>query len=463
MHEPSQSSGDQVWSIELHGIDAISTQERHGTPFELFWIWFAGNIGIVSIIYGGIIASAGLNFWQCLFVVLLGSLVSFALVGVVSLAGVWGGAPMLTLSRAVFGPRGNIIPTIISWLSLVGWDTVAVITAAYAALGLFRLAGLPSNTLWTIISLIIVVLLVIPVSLFGHATLVWIQRVATWLFGIMTVVIGVFLIYQTNWAHLFALPSGPWDSGVLTTLSITLVGGLGSINMGADYTRYLPRNSSSGAIIGWTILGYTLPTFGLSVVGFLLASRFPNLASTTDPVQLVRSALPAWMQVPYLMTAVGGLVAGSALNLYSSGLNLLAIGVKLKRYKTVLIDGVLIIAGSIYVMLIAQNFLRLFEGFLPLLAYGLTAWGAVFLVDMLVRRGYDARSLDDTSAGSRYFYWRGVNPVAVGAWLVGILVGLAFTGIFASIGPGYLIGFLVSGVLYAVLMRFYRVRETLTE
>lgn len=470
MQKPSQPLGDRVWSIEQHGIDPISTQERHGRPFELFWIWFAGNIGIVTIIYGGIVASFGLNLWQSIFVALVGSLVTFLLVGVLSLAGVWGGAPMLTLSRAAFGPRGNIGPTFISWLTLVGWETVIVITAAYAGLGLVRRVGLPSNALWTIVSLIMVVLLVLPLGLLGHATLVWIQRAATWLFGIMTVVISVFLVQQTNWAHVFALPAGAWDTGVLTTLSLVLAGGLGWINMGADYTRYLPRKSGSGAIIGWTVLGGTLPFFGLIVVGFLLASRLSNLASTSDPIQLVGSALPAWMQVPYLTTAVGGLVVEAALNLYSSGLNLLTIGVKLQRYKTVLIDGVLMIAGAVYVMLIAKNFLGSFESFLQLLADGFTAWGAVFLVDMLMRRGYDARSLDDTSAQSRYFYWGGVNVVAVGAWLAGILVGLAFTaspyftgplaiGIFARSSLGYLIGFLVSGVLYAILMRFSRVKE----
>src|SRR5438309_1388523 len=136
-----QPEADQVWSIELHGIDPISDNERHGSPFELFWIWFAANIGILGVVYGGILASAGLNLWQSIFVALVGCVGSFILVGVLSIAGVWGGAPMLTLSRAPFGPRGNIGPTLISWISLVGWETVIVVTAAYALLGLLNLAG----------------------------------------------------------------------------------------------------------------------------------------------------------------------------------------------------------------------------------------------------------------------------------------------------------------------------------
>ena len=34
MHEHTYPHADQVWSIETHGIDAISQEERHGTPLE---------------------------------------------------------------------------------------------------------------------------------------------------------------------------------------------------------------------------------------------------------------------------------------------------------------------------------------------------------------------------------------------------------------------------------------------
>jgi nucleobase:cation symporter-1, NCS1 family len=179
------------------------------------------------------------------------------------------------------------------------------------------------------------------------------------------------------------------------------------------------------------------------------------------------------MAVPYLITTIGGLIAGADLSIYSSGLNLLTLGLKVERYKTVLIDGILVIAGSIYVMLIAQNFLGAFESFLQVLADGLTAWAAVFLVDMLKRRGYDAAALTNTSPESRYFYQGGVNWGALIAWLLGILVGLAFTvspwfsgpwavGIFASSSLGYLIGFVVSAVVYWCWLIFMPQRQTLS-
>jgi len=259
-----QPQADRAWAIEMYGIEPIADQDRHGKSFELFWVWFAANIGILGIVYGGILTAAGLNLWQSILVALVAPLVSFALVGVLSIAGKWGGAPMLTLSRAPFGTRGNLGPTLISWISLVGWETVTVITAAYALLGLLNLAGLPANTLWTIVSLVTIALLVVVFGLLGHATLVWIQRAATWVFGVLTLVIVIFLIARTNWSTVLASPPGPWDSGVLATLSIIIAGtGIGWVNAGADYARYLPHKSKGQSIAWWTILGSTIPLFVL--------------------------------------------------------------------------------------------------------------------------------------------------------------------------------------------------------
>lgn len=459
----NQPASDRAWAIETNGINPITETERHGKPFELFWIWFAGNIGILGVVYGGLLVAAKLNLWQSIFVAFFATVVSFILVGILSIPGVRGGAPMLTLSRAIFGPRGNIGPTIISWLSFVGWETTLVVTAAYALLGLFALVHIPSNPFWTVISLVVVAALVVLFGLLGHATLVWIQRAATWLFGILTLVIVVVLIGKTDWAHVLAAPAGPWDTGLLASFIVIMAGtGIGWINAGSDYTRYFPRKTKSSPIIFWTVFGSTLPLFVLMLVGVLTASLLPTLPSAANPVQVIEQALPGWMTVPYLITAIGGLIVAADLDIYSSGLNLLAMGLKAPRYMTVMIDGVLMTAGAIYVTLVAQNFYGPFVSFLVLLADGLLAWAGIFLVDMIWRRGYDQASLADTTSRGRYFYRGGFNVVACVSWLIGIVVGLLFTaspffngpfatGIFASTSLGYIVGAAVSAVLYFVL------------
>lgn len=408
-------------------------------------------------------------------IALLAPLLSFLLVGVLGVAGKRSGAPMLLLSRACFGPLGNLGPLLVSWISLVGWETVSVITAAYALLGLFQLLGLPATLFWTSLSLVIVAGLVVAIGLLGHATLVWIQRAATWIFGLLTLVIVGLLLARTHWSAVLALPPGPWDKGMLASLSIILAGtGIGWVNASADYTRYLPSQARARSLIGWTVLGSTLPLFVLIMVGMLLSSAVPGLAGAANPVQAIGDALPAWMAVPYLLTALGGLVAAADLSIYSSGLNMLAAGLKLARYKTVLIDGVLMVAGSLFVLLLAQNFLGPFESFLQLLAAGLAAWAAVFLLDMAERRLYLAADLLMTGHESRYFYRGGIRWSALLAWLAGILVGLGFTvspwfrgpfavGIFATSSLGSLLGFVASALVAAGLFWWERSRARQAE
>jgi nucleobase:cation symporter-1, NCS1 family len=459
-------ASDSVGAIETRGIEPVPDGERHGRPFELFWVWFAGNLGILGVVYGAILVASGLNFWQSALVALVGSAGSFVLVGALSVAGKWGGAPMLTLSRAPFGTRGNLGPTLVSWINLLGWETVIVVIATYALLGIFEILGLPADDALTVIGLISILLLVILVGLLGHATLVWLQRLSTWVFGLLTLIVAIFLTVKTDWPAVLDAPAGPWVSGVLATLSIIAAGtGIGWANAGADYSRYLPRDTSGRGVVLWTVVGATIPLFFLMIVGVLVSfGTVEDLSASPNPIAAIREALPTWMAVPYLLTAIGGLLPAPILSLYSSGLNLLVLGVKMERYKTVVIDGAVVVVGAILVMLVAQDFFGPFQSFLQLLAVGLSTWSAVFLVDMLMRRGYHAPSLSETGPRSRYFYRGGCNWAALLAWGAGILIGLSLTssplftgplavGVFAESSLGYFVGFLVAAVLYFLLAR----------
>jgi purine-cytosine permease-like protein len=468
-----QPASDRVWSVETHGIDPIAQQERHGRPFELFWIWFASNIGILGVVYGAFyLVSTGLNLWQGLVVGLLATGISFLGVGLLSIPGVRAGAPMLTLSRAVFGTRGNLGPTLVSWISLVGWETILVITSTGALLELLHVLGIQTGPAWTVLSIFVLAAAVVLCGYWGHATLVWLQRAATWIFGILTIAISAFLLPQTSWGKILAQPAGPWDTGVITAFVLIMAGtGIGWINSGADYARYLPQNSSGRAITLWTALGGTLPLYLLMIVGIFLASFKADTLTAADPLAPIREALPSWLAIPYLLTAIGGLLAGAALDIYSSGLNLLALGLRVKRQYAVLIDGGLMIIGSIYVLLIRNDFQGSLTSFLLLLADGLTVWAAIFLIDMIWRRTYDARSLYTTGRTGSYYYSGGFHIPACVAWVVGIVSGLLFTsstffsgplahGLFATTSLGYLLGAGVSAGLYLLLRLLVREQST---
>src|SRR5947209_1385555 len=187
--EPDTGVGnDPLWGIEQNGINPIPDSERHGGPLELFWIWFAANISVLAIWYGALIVSNGLNLWQGILAAFVATWVSFLLVGLVSLAGKRGGAPTWVLSRAPFGVLGNAFPNLVSYLSLVGWETYLVAFSALTVEALFARLGWPTGHGLTAVSFVLIAALVIAIGLLGHATIVRIQTWFTWSFAVLTII-----------------------------------------------------------------------------------------------------------------------------------------------------------------------------------------------------------------------------------------------------------------------------------
>jgi nucleobase:cation symporter-1, NCS1 family len=467
-----QPESDRAWSIETNGINPIPETERHGTPRELFWIWCAANIGILGITYGAfLVSSYGLNLWQAIIAAIVGTIVSFVLVGFVSLAGKKGSAPTLILSRASFGVHGNAVPTLLSYVSLVGWEIYLVAIATLGAQAILKRLSIGGGNVTLAIAFVLIAAATIAIGLLGHATIVKIQTWFTWAFAVMTVGFFALVVGDIDWSKAANLPTGSLLKGFVGGTSIIMVGlGIGWVNAAADYSRYLPRSASSRGVVGWTVFGASVAPIILIVFGVLLAANDPNIANAVNPGDLAKG-LPTWYLVPYLVTAVGGLIAGALLDIYSSGLNLLTLGLRIARYKSVAIDGALMLLGNIYLLFIAKSdFLFSFLGFLLVLGVAMASWSAVFLVDLWLNRsgGYAERDLYDPNG--RY---GSVNWAAIAAFAVAVFLGLglitSFSPVFESwvgylLGPfggptggvgassiGILISFLVAGVLYAVL------------
>ncbi len=117
------STAPEVRTVERQGTDVIAEADRKGTPRGLFWPWFAANISVLGLSYGSFVLGFGISFWQATIITVVGVAFSFLLCGVVAIAGKRGSAPTMVLSRAAFGVRGNRLPSFLSWVLTVGWET----------------------------------------------------------------------------------------------------------------------------------------------------------------------------------------------------------------------------------------------------------------------------------------------------------------------------------------------------
>ncbi|OEI68821.1 purine-cytosine permease family protein [Curtobacterium sp. ER1/6] len=464
-------SSGTLTSIEQRGIEPVPADERNGRPGALFWVWFAANISILGLPLGAtLVAFQGLTIWQALLVAVIGAAGSFAVVGVISVAGRRGGAPGLTLSRAVFGVRGNVGPTAVSLLSRLGWETVNTTTAAFVLLSLFAIlfgteGDAKAHPVLTIVAILVFVVATVLVSGLGHAFIVAVQKWATWVFGALNVFVAVFLVLRVDWDVVGSQPAGPVSAMVIGIGTIAAGTGIGWATAGADIARYTRTSVRAGALIAASAAGAGIPLVVLVGLGALVSAGDPTLAQAGDPVAAIRDLLPGWMAIPYLVAAFGGLLLSNHLSVYSASLTTLTLGIAVPRVWAVAVDVVVTTLGAMYFMLVADGFYAPFITFISVLAVPITAWLGVFTADMLRRRWYDPVALLDLRAGGRYWYRGGVAWGALAAWVVAIVVGFLFTAVqvgdadpvfvgafsaswIGANGLGWIVTFVVAAAVY---------------
>ncbi len=374
--------------VEINGINVISEDERKGRPRDLFWPWFASNVSVLGVSYGSFVLGFGVSFWQAAVAGVIGVALSFLLCGLLALAGKRGSAPTMVLSRAAFGVRGNKLPAVLSWMLTVGWETVLVVLATLATSTVFDRLGWGGGTPTKVVALIVVSAITVAAGVIGFDLIMRVQAVITVVAGVLSVVYIGLVADHVHWHTVSALPTGSTQDVVGAFVFVMTGFGLGWVNAAADYSRYLPRRSSSAGVVGWTTFGAALGPVVLLVFGLLLAGSSTSLSGAigTDPIGALTTILPTWFLVPFAVVAVLGLIGGAVLDIYSSGLALLTAGLRIPRYLAALVDGTIMVAGTIYVVFFSHNFIGPFQGFLITLGVPIAAWCGVMLADIALRR-----------------------------------------------------------------------------
>jgi purine-cytosine permease-like protein len=370
----------------------------------------------------------------------------------------------MTLSRAAFGVKGNKIPGFLSYLIFVGWEIVLVSLATLASETVFTRVGNIDPDLSRILGFLLAGGLTIVGGVLGFKVIMKLQVYLT----ISTLILTfgyIFLTIDTvDWSKVSSIPNGT-TQGFIGALIFGVTGiGLGWVGCAADYSRYLPRSTSGKSVVGWTVFGAAIVPITLVIYGSLLAASSPELSKlvASDPIGALTTLLPTWYLIPFALVAILGLIGGAILNLYSSGLTLVSIGVPVKRHTAAAIDGLIMTIGVIYLVWFASDFFVPFQGFLITLGVPVAVWSAIFVADVLMRKGYAEDELFDPKG--RYGSW---NLRSIGLVFFGAIIGWGFvTNSLAGwlSWQGYLLGPLGGrdgswayanlGVLFALVIGF---------
>ena len=420
-----------AFDVEINGPNTIQESERSGTARSLFWPWAGANVSLLALSYGAFFLGFGISFKQATYAAIIGTIASFFLVGISSLAGKRSNAPTMVLTRASFGVKGSVVPGLLSYLIFVGWETVLVSLATLATGTVFSRVGGVGHNLALILGFVIAVSLTVFGGVLGFTVIMRLQKILTVVTVVMTVVYVGLTFDSVNWSSVTAIKDGS-TQGFIGALIFGVTGiGLGWVNCAADYSRYLPRTVSSKAVVGWTVFGASVVPIVLVIYGAALSGSSKELsdAIAMDPIGALTSLLPTWFLIPFALVAILGLVGGAILDLYSSGLALVSIGVPIKRHQAASIDAIIMLAGSIYIVWIADNFFFPFQGFLITLGVPIAVWSAIFVADVVMRsKAYSEKDLYDPRG-----IYGSVNKSSIGLMVIGSIVGWGFvTNTFAS-------------------------------
>ncbi|HEY9244344.1 MAG TPA: cytosine permease [Streptosporangiaceae bacterium] len=439
--------GTKVAAVEPGGAEFIPLNERHGKPLQLFWTWTSPNFEFATVFVGVIgVAFFGLNFWQALLAIVIGTGLGSVTHGLLSMEGPSHGVPQMVISRLGFGYWGNILPAGLNSLTAgIGWFAVNSVSGTFA---LNTLTHLPK---W--LCLVIIVAAQIVIAFFGHNLVHAFERYA---FPLLAV---VFLI-ATIWIFTKSSPGAPSHGGgiggFLLTLGAAFGYAVGWNPYASDYTRYFKPTTSKVAIAWWAGLGVFVSCVLLEAAGAASATVTGIGAINSNPTGAFTGHLPTALADLTLLCIAVGAVAANVLNIYSGALSFTALGIRLplalRRAIVAVVFGVI---GFIVALTGLHDAGTKYENFLLIIAYWIAPWLAVMFCDMYLRRKQDYRQMERLLFDKSYTNWAG--PVAM---LVGVVLSIwlfsnqtEYKGVIPTHVPSvgdltFEAGFLITAVIY---------------
>jgi NCS1 family nucleobase:cation symporter-1 len=447
------SEGRPRSAVEVHSIDYVPLNERHGKAWHQGPFWFAGNFVLVTVATGFIGPSLGLSAGWSILAVLTGVLFGTCFVAFHANQGPRLGLPQMIQSRAQFGSRGALFPLLAALFIYIGFSVFNIIVAAESLDTVVHL----SSTIWYIVLLGVAAL----IAIWGHDVLHFIQR---WLTFFLIVVFGVFTVYALTSVH----RSAAGHHGFTSSAFIAQFGACAAFQITyavfvSDYSRYLPQNVSAKGVIGWTYLGMAASAIWLMCLGVFLGSKL----AATDPVVVahqVGNHLFSGFGTFMVVISVPGLISITAVEIYGGTLTSLSAIDAFKHVeptRAVRVVGILIITAAVLALalVIPSSFLTNFNTFLTLCLDFLVPWTAINLVDFyFVRRGhYQPLELLKTNGKYGRWAWRGMA-----AYLPAVAAMVPFVDVSFYTGPiakqigsdiAFVVGLAVASGLYLIISK----------
>lgn len=439
-------------AIEVRSIDYIPESERHGGLLSQFTLWFGANLQITAIITGALAVVLGGDVFWSLVGLLLGQLFGGAVMALHGAQGPQLGLPQMISSRVQFGVYGAIIPILAVCLMYVGFSASGSVLAGQAIAQLLHVDDA--------VGIVVFGCLIVVFAMLGYRMIHLMGRLAS-VVGVVAFVYMFGRLLATQDVHtLLGMRHFSLDQFLLA-MSLSASWQIAYGPYVADYSRYLPRATSSFGTFAAIGLG--------SVLGSQISMTFGVFAAALAGAQFEHREVAYVVGLGASGTAAGllffsivfGKMTVTTLNAYGSFMSLATIVSGLRRQVRIsalqrLCYVIAMVGLSIALALLGRHsFLESFKAFILFLLAVFTPWSAINLVDyyFFTRSRYDVPALSDP--GGRYGRWNGTGILI---YFIGILVQMPFLSTAFYTGPmaaqlggadiSWIVGLLVPGVLY---------------
>ena len=446
-------------TLEVHHVDVIAPEDRHGKARDLFPVWFSANLNVGNAFFGALAVIVGNNLFWALVAVVLGNIAGAVFMALHSIQGAKLGVPQLIQSRGQFGFYGALLPVALAAFLYLGFfATTAVIGGQSLS------AALPGVDLP--ISIVVVALVSLLLSLIGYKAIHFAAKWAMWPLAIAVVIVTVASLVHGGFdITMSGFAPGPFFTafGLIATFLLTYAPYV------SDYSRYLPESTKAKDAFNWTFAGAFLGTTWTMLLGVLLASQFDPNDTMASIGELFGGG---WVVAVILVVTAIAIGGNNALNLYGSMLNLITAATSFRKINAssavrvwMLLPTFLL--GLLIALTASADFSANVGNFLSFLLLGFVPWGAINLIDYYwVRKGeyrvqefFNSRGVyyEDRATWTRF----GVNWQAVTSYFVGVASAMPFVnnGWFqgpaaAALGDAdlsWVPGLIVTGIVYLLL------------
>lgn len=447
--------------IEKHSIDFIPHEERHGKSRDLFTLWFSANMQFTTVATGAVAVLLGLDFfWACI-AIIVGNLIGAIFMAYHSAQGPKLGIPQMIQSRAQFGYYGATLPLVLVLVMYIGYFASSAVLGGQALSGWLKL---PPT-----VGIILVAIVCAILAIYGYDAIHRFERYLAYIFAVAFIYLTV-RMFAAHPLHLLAHQAFSFPTFLLA-VSIYVTWQVTYAPYVADYSRYLPESTSLGSTFWSTYGGSVIASIWMMVVGALAIAVAEKAFNSNGVAYVVgQSGPPALVWIFYVLILLG-LIAADVLNLYGIYMSTMTTITSLRRsgHSQPLRIGIIVTGAVIGTALAIWGqgaFLTNYSNFLLLLLYFLVPWTAINLTDFyLLRHGnYDTEAILDRGAIYGDINWR-----AYIAFFVSVLCEVPLMNTTLYQGPisklfngadvSWIVGVLVSGGLYYLLMRSVVKRE----